>query len=157
MVEDNGYDRSSVNIVRSNYLATIILKSGVNLSLKKKENMRYRGSDTCYVLYYGELIVGIGVILYYCIDKFIKDFYSKEGLIMFNICKQDIARAYYGGIDRDFNDILFDAGNELDGHNQHSTYTLSQIIILALIRSYGCGCTEQVLDTINLYFSKGGD
>lgn len=76
---------------------------------------------------------------------------------MFNICKQDIARAYYGGIDRDFNDILFDAGNELDGHNQHSAYTLSQIIILALIRSYGCGCTEQVLDTINLYFSKGGD
>lgn len=36
VVEDNGYDRSSVNIVRSNYLATIILKSGVNLSLKKK-------------------------------------------------------------------------------------------------------------------------
>lgn len=50
VVEDNGYDRSSVNIVRSNYLATIILKSGVNLSLKK-ENMRYRGSDTCYVLW----------------------------------------------------------------------------------------------------------
>lgn len=78
VVEDNGYDRSSVNIVRSNYLATIILKSGVNLTLKK-ENMRYRWYDTCYVLYYGELIVGIGPILYDCIDKFIKDFLQQGG------------------------------------------------------------------------------
>lgn len=43
MVEDNGYDRSSVNIVRSNYLATIILKSGVNLSLKKKKTCGIEG------------------------------------------------------------------------------------------------------------------
>lgn len=43
VVEDNGYDRSSVNIVRSNYLATIILKSGVNLSLKKKKTCGIEG------------------------------------------------------------------------------------------------------------------
>lgn len=76
--EDHGYGADEVYLTPSNYLATLRLQNGQDLYLKK-EDMWCRGSDNCYVLYYDELIVGMGVKLEDCISDFINCFYSQGG------------------------------------------------------------------------------
>lgn len=67
----------------------------------------------------------------------------------------EVADNYYSGSDTQFNDILFDMGNNIGQYRQNSSFALSSLITVAFIRAYACGCLDEVFDNIKLYF--GGE